>query len=163
MTKTARVALLAGCLFGFGIGAAQAGGTWTGSGTLPDGTVGTPYSEDLTTFISGLHGTAGSGFTGNQWILNSGTLPPNEMLTTDPSTLDTLLAGTPTTASTYTFVLYDEGCDSFCGAYATLTEKVDPANGVPEPATWALLLAGFVGLAIVGVRRTARFSPRGEA
>jgi hypothetical protein len=61
-----------------------------------------------------------------------------------------LPAGTDTIKLTYEGVIGDGSVDFFVGA----------PNGVPEPATWALMLAGFAGLgAALRGRRKAMAAP----
>lgn len=146
LPNSSRAALLAACLVGLGHGPAQAGSTVDFSVNLPDGVVNTPYSSDLTSLY------AAAGHPGIfDFFLSSGSLPPGETFSAqgvDPM----VLAGIPTAPGSFTFYTVD-----FPGGGIVYNiknvEKVGVA--VPGPATWALLLTAFFGLAVIGVRRTA--------
>ena len=140
-------------------------GTTTGNGTLkiaptittteslPDGEVGTVYSQTLTA----------TGDPTITWNVTSGTLPAGLTLDTNTGTI----SGTPTTANTYSFTVTatnDSGSDSkeyeltinapqnipvngvtlnptllslFTGDTATLTATVQPEDATNKTVTWS--------------------------
>jgi hypothetical protein len=110
--------------------------------TLPNGTVAVPYNQTIT--ASG--GTAPVTFT-----VTSGTLPTG--LTLTPAGV---LAGTPTTAGTFTFTI--RGTDAN-GCFGATSYTVSISTAVPTlPQAFIVLLA--LGLAAVGYLRLRRRARR---
>jgi Putative Ig domain len=70
--------------------------------SLPNGTVGTPYSAAVNT---------SGGCSPYKWVIASGTLPAGVTAKTSSTTASLSLAGTPTTAATYSFTLKVTGCN----------------------------------------------------
>ena len=115
--------------------------------SLPGGTVNSPYSLDISDFLSETTGDPD----GQPWTLYSGPLPPGETLS---DAVPTILSGTPTQIGSFTFdveQIYIPNEETF---YETVTENVV----VPEPSTWAMMLVGFAGLSYGVYRRGTRFS-----
>ncbi|MDW8412838.1 MAG: putative Ig domain-containing protein [Acidobacteriota bacterium] len=108
--------------------------------TLPNGTVGTPYSQNITT----TGGTAPISYS-----VTSGTLPPGLTLTTSGSV--GTLSGTPTAGGTYTFTITATDANG-CAGTQTYTVSINCPTITLSPAT---LPNGAVGAAYPSQTLTA--------
>ncbi|MBX3475101.1 MAG: putative Ig domain-containing protein [Planctomycetes bacterium] len=103
------------------------------TGSLPDGTIGTPYSQ-----IIEAYGGVQSGFS---WTISAGTLPPGLNLS-PTGTPQTTLAGTPTTIGVYTFEVRVED------SAAAWTSRQWQITILPTPGTLAILTASVPDAAL---------------
>ena len=91
------------------------------------------------------------------WTLIGQVSEPEVALTLDPSGTFLSLSGTGLTGLTQIMVV---GLDTLGSSPGYDLMGLRGSNGVPEPGTWALMLAGFggLGLALRSRRRTAAFA-----
>jgi len=94
--------------------------------SLPNGTVGTAYSATV---------QASGGCTPYKWALASGSLPAGISLKTATNTTSVSLAGTPTTAATYSFAVKVTGCAGVTSQVAYKIVVQATANHVVD-LTW---------------------------
>lgn len=129
------------------------GGTSTPSlsvspGALPDGTVGTTYSQALA-----VSGSAGPFV----WSLGAGGLPPGLTLDTASTGASSAISGTPTTPGAYSFTVlvsdgtltgsagYNVNIQTASGGGLTITTTVLPAATVNAAYNFTLQAAGGAG------------------
>jgi hypothetical protein len=102
--------------------------------SLPNGTVETAYSEVI---------KAGGGCTPYKWTIASGALPAGVTAKVSSTTTSLDLAGTPTTAATYSFAVKVTGCGGMASQVAYKVTIQSTANHVVD-LSWKASTSGDV-------------------
>ena len=102
--------------------------------SLPNGTVGTPYSAAVNT---------SGGCSPYKWVIASGTLPAGVTAKTSSTTASLSLAGTPTTAATFSFTVKVTTCSGGTAQHAYKVVIQASANHVVD-LSWKASTSGDV-------------------
>jgi hypothetical protein len=121
------------------------------------------YTFNPDTLSQVVSDTSGQSYTLSFWVYQS---PPN--LTASDTSFNVDWNGTVFTQpipsgigyQNYTVTVTGTGLDNLTFVAAnnpgfTYLDNVSLSTGVPEPSTWAMMLAGFAGLGFAGYRRNA--------